>query len=111
MKKRTFITGYSLKLPGITSAENMKVALGDISGFSPEFTSIAVSGEETLLIGTLALDTNAPFFPKRSDLKVMRQDVAAAAVCAGEIMAASGIPEAEWADIPLFIANGICVER
>jgi 3-oxoacyl-(acyl-carrier-protein) synthase len=111
MKRRVFISAVSFKAPGMNSVHDLKQALSCPEEWKPVFETMPLTNSGTAFFGQVTLEEHSPHFPRRSDQKVMRQDVKAAYVCAGEIIAQSLLSADALARIPLFIASGTCLEH
>jgi hypothetical protein len=61
-------------------------------------------------IGKLSLQTDSEFYPKRSDLKIMREDTKAAIVEIQELIRSVGLTEGELKKASLFVSNGAFVD-
>lgn len=74
------------------------------------FRLIQASAEQNLsfLSGELATDRSSPFFPERSDEKIMREDVKAAVIAVQEMM--QDYPESLLEETDLYVANGVFIE-
>lgn len=74
------------------------------------FRLIQASAEKNLsfLSGELVPDRSSPFFPERSDEKIMREDVKAAVIAVQEMM--NGYSESLLEDTDLYVANGVFIE-
>lgn len=59
--------------------------------------------------GNISIDKNSPFFPSRSDEKIMRQDVKASILVINNLVKELGLTNGV-ADLPLFVANGAFIE-
>ena len=62
-------------------------------------------------VGQLALDRDSPYFPTRSDEKIMREDIKAAVVSLGTLIENSDCSKEDLTSIPLFVANGAFVDN
>lgn len=89
----------------------MKICITRTSAILPDsFRQVEASVEKqlSLVSGELLTDRSSPFFPERSDEKVMREDVKASVVAARQMLADYDKQLLEETD--LFVANGIFIE-
>ena len=58
--------------------------------------------------GSLVIDTHSPFYPKRGDEKIMREDTKASIVLMNELLIACGT-ELEREEMGLYVASGVFI--
>jgi len=105
MKRKTFITACSFRAPGLTAFEDIIIAMNH-PGFTAAFQTIRLSDRLETNVARLAGETASPHYPSGSKLKLMRTDVIAAIICAGELMEQAGLDAVDILDLPLYISNG-----
>lgn len=91
----------------------MSLYIQEYISYLPKHFSKEVVSEidnTSYLSGTLTIDNTSPFFPARSDLKIMRDDVKAAIVSIKELLENVQLSEEELENACLFVANGAFVE-
>ncbi|MCK4344715.1 MAG: hypothetical protein KAX05_05455 [Bacteroidales bacterium] len=110
MKRKVFVSSCSVKAPGISDIEKLQTALID-PGFDPSLLEVMLNKDLSGYFGSLDLDTTSSYYPDRQDIKIMRNDVVASTICVSELLENTGIREEDLSNIPLFIANGIVIEK
>jgi hypothetical protein len=110
MNREVFLTGYSIRLPGIEQLSDMEMLLDGEKDISQK-TIKQVDGNRMAEFGDMEFSPETAFYPQRQDAKIMRKDVLASTICAGELMEKMRFPEMSVPDIPLFISGGIFVEN
>lgn len=105
MKNKTFITACTFRAPGLNALGDIIPAMKD-PGFSAPFQTIRLSNRLQTNVARLDLDTTSPHHPSGSKLKLMRTDVIAAIICAGELLEQSGLDTNHIENLPLYISNG-----
>jgi len=110
MKKEVFLSGYSLRLPGIDSLPDIEMMAEGQKNFLKKQVKLADPNRHAEF-GELEFAHDIAHFPQRQDAKIMRQDVLAASICAGELMEKMGFPEDTVQDIPLYLSSGVFIEN
>jgi len=110
MKSKVHISSFSVKAPGIDGEKDLYEAVHN-KNFNAEFEKFYFDQSDCGTLGKIQFDVNSPHYPKRQDIKAMRDDVVAAVICIGELLEKAEIPDEKLVDIPLFVANGIFVEQ
>ena len=87
-----YLTGYKYTLPSLFSEEQ-----------------VSIIHDTSYTYGQIEHNRNSPFFPQRSDEKIMRSDVKEAIVLVNELLEESGRNIEN--NTPLFIANGAFIEN
>ncbi len=87
-----YITGYKYTLPSLFSEEQ-----------------VSIIHDTSYTYGKIEHNRSSPFFPQRSDEKIMRSDVKEAIVLVNELLQESGCKIDK--NTPLFIANGAFIEN
>lgn len=110
MSNRVFISSTKCIAPGVSENECISNSLfngrlENLMNFEQichnkkaEFAHLSVSNEN-------------PYYPKRSDLKVMRDDVLGLTVCIKSLCAEQQFTDDELSQIPLHIANGASIDQ
>lgn len=91
----------------------MRIFISSLKGVFPtKFTKESVTSIEprSYINGSLELDRSSSFYPKRSDEKVMREDIKALVIAASELISEQNLSEQELASTSLYVANGAFVE-
>lgn len=89
----------------------MEIRITGCNCLLPEnFRLLPVSSEMNLsfVSGELVIDRSSPYFPERSDEKIMREDVKASVVAVQQMLA--GYHEDLLAGTDLYVANGVFIE-
>lgn len=75
------------------------------------FSKINISSikKTSYVSGNILVDKSSPYYPARSDEKIMRQDVKASIIVINELIKEMGLIN-EVANMPLFVANGAFIE-
>lgn len=86
--------------------------LGNKNHVATQFENEVVSKEhtQTFRSGTLILNTDSPYYPKRGDEKIMRQDTKAAIVLINELLEEFG-EGLERDEMGLYVASGVFIEN
>jgi hypothetical protein len=109
MRERVFVSAAGVRAPAVrTAADLAELVRGDRPSPLELFT---VGGEEIRLGEQIPMDRASPFYPSRSNEKIMRKEVIAAAVNVCELLAEAGLPGGLRVDVPLFVASGVTLER
>ena len=110
MKKDVFLVAFSIRLPGLNNLDEIcRVLTGSYT--LPELESQILSNGSKVEFGKLKIHPDEEYFPQRQDAKIMRKDVLAATICAGELMNKVHLPDEIISEIPLYIASGCFVEN
>jgi hypothetical protein len=109
MPERVFVSGANLKCPGVTE-------LGDLAdllrGRKPSpLTPVQVGSAEIMLGEEVGVDRSSPFYPTRSNEKVMRSEVIAATIGVCELLQQLEPDDVAKSEIPLYVAAGTSLER
>ena len=110
MRRKVFLTSCNVKAPGISGMENLQYILND-PDFVPPMSEITFNKASSGYFGSLDLDAASPYYPDRQDLKIMRKDIVASVICIGELLEENGMVREDLKHIPLFIANGMVVDK
>lgn len=105
---RVFISAINIKAPGISGLTDFYAALSENKSIA--FHNETHEGEEISLSEKMDL-SNSPYYPSRSNEKVMRSEVVAATVCAKELIENENVQSDLLADIPLYISTGVFLEK
>jgi hypothetical protein len=105
---RVFISALNMKAPGISGMEDFFSTLSENKSivFKKE-----VYDNETIFLSEKIDLTASPYYPSRSNEKVMRSEVVAATVCAKELIEKELIPVELLSEIPLYISSGVFLEK
>jgi hypothetical protein len=109
MGQRVFVSGANVKGPGVRGLTDLADLVTGRA--SAPLTPCRVAGQDILLGEEIALDRQSPFYPQRSDEKVMRPEVIAATMGVCELFQDLGLATSPKSDIPLFVAGGLTLER
>ncbi len=105
---KIFITGINFRLPGISSLIKLNSIEAPVTAKSTLYDLEYQNQLQTL---HLDLDEQSKYFPSQKDVKVMREDVIAATICAQELLDSAKIETKERANIPLYMSNGTCLDQ
>ena len=105
-----YITGYKLKLPGISSQEDLLNTIKK-QNFNIKFKKIEFNNKKIGQIGILDIDKENKFYPPKPELKIMRLDVLAATICIRELIQEANINKKDIEEIDLYVSNGAFVEN
>ena len=109
-RRRVFVSLYSVKAPGIWDHNDiLKLIFGENNHEVKQ--EIIHYSNRKIIFGRLNLNENSKHFPRRSDVKIMRQDVIATSICVNEIIDDAKLSKDVLSEMPLFISNGICLEK
>jgi len=103
MDNRVVISRCAFRAPGLDNLNSAWTAINDDT-FALSFEEVTICDDRKIFSATLDLDRTSPHFPDRSKLKLMRSDVVAALICAGELL--DQVCIADMIDVPLYVANG-----
>jgi 3-oxoacyl-(acyl-carrier-protein) synthase len=103
MENPVVISGLAFRAPGMDDIKSAWSAMKDDS-FAVPFEEATICDDGKIYGATIDLDQSSPHFPKRSKLKVMRSDVVAALICAGDLSEQVG--STEMVDVPLYVSSG-----
>ena len=103
MDNRVVISGLAFRAPGLDNLESAWTAMNDDT-FAVPFVEATICDDRKIYGATIDLDQSSPHFPNRSKLKVMRSDVVAALICAGDLLDQIGL--ADMVDVPLYVSSG-----
>ena len=103
MDNRVVISRCAFRAPGMDNLESAWTAMNDDT-FAVPFVEATICDDRKIYGATLDLDQFSPHFPNRSKLKVMRSEVVAALICAGELLDQGGL--VDMLDVPLYVSNG-----
>jgi hypothetical protein len=103
MDSRVVISGCAFRVPGIDNLDSAWTAMTE-DDFAVPFEDVRICEERKIYGATIDLDRSSPHFPNRSQLKVMRSDVVAALICAGDLLEQVGL--ADMIDVPLYVSSG-----
>jgi len=103
MDSRVVISRCAFRVPGIDNLKSVWTAMNDDT-FAVPFVEATICDNRKIFGATIDLDQSSPHFPNRSKLKVMRSDVVAALICAGELLDQASL--ADMVDVPLYVSNG-----
>jgi len=109
VKKRLFITAVSFRIPGVQSFDGLKYLNTHKLHSQPHF--LGPDKSQKLSVHHLDISESARYYPSLKDVKVMREDVLAAAICGQEIFESAQIPAHLRATIPLYMGNGVCLDQ
>jgi hypothetical protein len=109
MPERVFVSAATVKCPGVSEIADLAELLSGRK--EPPLQRFQLAGDEVLLGEDVPLDRGSPFYPPRRNQKVMRQEVIAATMGVCELLERAEVPAAAKADIPLFVASGLSLER
>ncbi len=110
MKNKVYLTAFSIRLPGIETIDDIE---GLVSGKleAPDLKKLKLSNGQEAEFGELIIDESGAYFPQRQDAKVMRRDVLAASICAGELAAIPPFQVGDVTNIPLYLSGGVFIEE
>jgi hypothetical protein len=109
MMERVFVSAAGVRAPAVrTAADLLELVRGDRP--SP-LALFRIGGTEIRLGEDICVDRDSPFYPSRSNEKIMRKEVIAAAVNVCELLTEAGLPGEVRAEVPLFVASGVTMER
>jgi 3-oxoacyl-(acyl-carrier-protein) synthase len=103
MGNRVVISGLAFRAPGMDNLESVWRAMNDDS-FAVPFEEATICEDGKIYGALIDLDQSSPHFPSRSKLKVMRSDVVAAMICAGDLLDQVGL--VDMVDVPLYVSSG-----
>jgi hypothetical protein len=109
MQERVFVSAANVKCPGVCDIADL-ADLVDGRKQAP-LDRVCLAGDEILLGNEIQLDRASPFYPSRSNEKVMRREVIAATMGVSELIQDIDLPPLAKADVPLFVASGMSFER
>ncbi len=99
MDRPVFISSYNVLAPKINGPLEFETFL---LKSKKEFSAIASPGNS----GKIEFDENIKYYPKRAELKSMRNDVLAAVICLSGLLEKSGLSPSGYTNIPFFISSG-----
>jgi 3-oxoacyl-(acyl-carrier-protein) synthase len=103
MDNRVVISRCAFRAPGMDNLKSAWTAMNDDT-FAVPFEEVTICDDRKIFGATIDLDQSSPHFPNRSKLKLMRSDVVAALICAGELLDQARL--ADMIDVPLYVSNG-----
>jgi hypothetical protein len=107
--ERVFVSAATAKCPGVAEVADLAEV---VTGRRPVPLERVRFGADELLLGEeIELDRESPFYPTRSNEKVMRKEVVAATIAVSELVDRASILPAARAEMPLFVASGMSMER
>lgn len=110
MKRRVFVSAVNVRLPAVDDLFLFEQILTKPQlDLEPEVFMVKPSIEA--LIFHLNLDQNSQYYPGRKDVKVMREDVIAATICAQEILDQADVPMTARSHIPLYMSSSVCLDE
>jgi hypothetical protein len=110
MKNDVFVVDFSIRLPGIQNWNDIIHTI-HANRCLQVFEKQTLSNGQKVEFGKPSINPDEKYFPQRQDAKIMRADVLAATVCAGELMNKLNLQEEIIPDIPLYISSGAFVEN
>lgn len=110
MNNRVFISSTRIIAPGVTENECISNSL--FNGRLENLMNFEeVCHNKKAEFAHLSVSKENPYYPNRSDLKVMRADVLGLTVCIRSLCAEQQFTEDELSQIPLHIANGASIDQ
>lgn len=102
MSTKVYITGIQTAIPGLKSGQSLlKFKASQSQNPVTEFSS-----KSKVRFESLKMDEENPFYPSKSDLKVMREDSIALTVIIQQLIHSKKLTEEELDQTSLFIASG-----
>ncbi len=93
MQRPVYISHYFVLAPGIDNTE--------------AFSKLVLYGSNDLDFNKIEFDSSSPFYPQRSDLKAMREDVVASVIAVSELLKSANITAEACENIGLFTSTGV----